>query len=115
MRSKTTSHTVVYSALAGNVAIAGTKFVAAWFTGSAAMLSEAVHSLVDTINEVLLMYGMYRADKRPDRDHPFGYGRELYFWSFMVALLVFALGAGVSLYEGIGRLRTPAPIENVYV
>ena len=115
MRAKATSRKVVYAALAGNLAIAATKFVAAWLTGSSAMLSEAVHSLVDTINELLLLYGMYRADKRPDRNHPFGHGRELYFWSFIVALLVFALGAGVSLYEGIGHLLAPHPIEHVLV
>ncbi len=115
MRAKATSRKVVYAALAGNLAIAAIKFVAAWITGSSAMLSEAVHSLVDTINELLLLYGMYRAGKRPDRNHPFGHGRELYFWSFIVALLVFAVGAGVSLYEGIAHLLAPHPIEHVLV
>jgi len=103
------SRLVVYAALAGNLAIAVAKFVAAWISGSSAMLSEGVHSLVDTINELLLLYGMHRAEKRPDLTHPFGYGRELYFWSFIVALLVFAAGAGVSAYEGIQHLRHPAP------
>jgi cation diffusion facilitator family transporter len=105
--AKSGSKLVVYAALAGNLAIAITKFVAAAITGSSAMLSEGVHSLVDTTNEVLLLYGMSRAKKDPDRSHPFGYGRELYFWAFIVALLVFALGAGVSIYEGVVHLLHP--------
>ena len=106
---------VVYAALAGNVAIAATKFVAAAMTGSSAMLSEGVHSLVDTSNELLLLHGMRRAARPPDDDHPFGYGRELYFWSFIVALLVFALGGGLSFYEGIVHLRDPQPIQRPMV
>ena len=111
MSPKITTKKVVYVALAANLAIAFIKFAAAGVTGSSAMLSEGVHSLVDTINELLLLYGMKRATKRPDTSHPFGYGRELYFWSFIVALLVFALGAGVSLYEGIAHLQNPNLIE----
>ena len=106
---------VVYAALAGNLGIALVKFAAAALTGSSAMLSEGVHSLVDTVNEVLLLYGMKRAAKRPDTIHPFGYGRELYFWSFIVALLVLALGAGVSLYEGITHLRHPEPMQRALI
>jgi cation diffusion facilitator family transporter len=102
---------VVYAALASNLAIALIKVVAAALTGSSAMLSEAVHSLVDTINELLMLYGLRRADKRPDTAHPLGYGRELYFWSFIVALLVMALGAGVSLFEGVDHLGHPIPME----
>jgi cation diffusion facilitator family transporter len=96
----------------GNVLIAITKFAAAAWTGSSAMLSEAVHSLVDTINELLLLYGMHRARRPPDRAHPLGHGRELYFWSFIVALMVFGLGAGVSLFEGVNHILHPLPIEN---
>ena len=112
MASQSSSKIVVYAALVGNALIAVTKFVAASLTGSSAMLSEGVHSLVDTGNEVLLLYGLHRAGKAPDHSHPFGYGRELYFWSFVVAVLIFALGAGVSLYEGIMHMLDPEPIEN---
>jgi len=109
------SKRVIYAALAGNLAIAATKFAAAFFTGSSAMLSEGVHSLVDTGNGALLLHGMRRAARPPDRTHPLGHGRELYFWSFIVALLVFALGAGVSFYEGIIHIMAPEPVVNAKV
>ncbi|MDG4905227.1 cation diffusion facilitator family transporter [Mesorhizobium sp. WSM4898] len=109
------SKRVIYAALAGNIAIALTKFAAAFFTGSSAMLSEGVHSLVDTGNGALLLYGMRRAARPPDLTHPLGHGRELYFWSFIVALLVFALGAGVSFYEGVVHIMAPEPVVNAKV
>jgi len=91
------SQRVLYAALVGNILVALTKFVASSLTGSSAMASEAIHSLVDTGNEILLLYGLRRAAQPPDELHPLGHGRELYFWSFIVALLVLTLGAGVSL------------------
>ncbi|MGN6819962.1 MAG: cation diffusion facilitator family transporter [Sphingomonas sp.] len=100
---------VLVIALAANVGIAIAKFVAAAITGSSAMLTEGVHSLVDSTNQLLLMYGQKRAAKPADALHPGGYGRELYFWSFVVALLVFALGAGVSVYEGVMHFIEPEP------
>ena len=100
---------VLVIALAANVGIAIAKFIAAAITGSSAMLTEGVHSLVDSTNQLLLMYGQKRASKPADARHPGGYGRELYFWSFVVALLVFALGAGVSVYEGIVHFIEPEP------
>lgn len=102
---KSSSKQVIYVALIGNVLIAITKAAAAVWTGSAAMVSEAVHSFVDTGNQILLLYGMQRAARNADPEHPIGYGRELYFWSFIVALMVFALGAGVSIYEGVLHLQ----------
>lgn len=99
---------MVLAALIGNSLIAITKFIAAGITGSSAMLSEAIHSVVDTGNQALLMWGMKRAAKPADELHPFGYGMELYFWAFVVAILVFAIGAGASLYEGFAKIITPA-------
>lgn len=111
-RPHASSNKVVVAALIGNLAIAVAKFIAAAVSGSSAMLSEGVHSLVDTVNELLLLYGMRRARQPADDSHPFGYGRELYFWSFIVALLVLAMGAGVSLYEGIAHIRQPVPMQH---
>jgi len=109
------SKKVIYAALAGNAAIAVTKFAAATYTGSSAMLSEAVHSVVDTGNQGLLLLGIARSRKPPDAAHPFGYGMEVYFWAFIVAILIFGLGAGISFYEGIHQLRDPEPITRFLV
>lgn len=109
------SRRTVYAALAGNLAVAITKIVAAVVTGSSAMLSEAIHSIVDTGNEVLLLYGYRQSEKRPNLIHPLGYGRELYFWSFIVALLLFSVGAGVSIYQGVRHVMEPDPVENIRV
>src|SRR3954464_15328723 len=98
------SRTAVWAALIGNILVAVTKAGAAAWTGSSAMLSEAIHSFVDTGNEVLLLYGLRRAARRADSEHPLGYGRELYFWSFIVALLIFALGSAVSIVQGIAHV-----------
>jgi len=106
------SSRVVLAALVGNVLVAATKLAAALVTGSSAMMSEALHTAADTGNELLLLYGLRRAARSPDANHPFGHGRELYFWSFVVALLVFALGAGASIYEGVTHIKHPVPITN---
>lgn len=110
-----TSRTAIIAALIGNLLVAVTKAIAAFFTGSSSMTSEAVHSFVDTGNEILLLYGQHRAAKPPDEEHPFGYGRELYFWCFVVALLIFAVGAGVSAYEGVIHIRHPEMIDQVWI
>jgi cation diffusion facilitator family transporter len=104
--------TVIYAALVGNLLVAITKFIAFGLTGSSAMLSEGVHSVVDTGNELLLLYGLRRSRVRADVEHPLGHGRELYFWSFIVAVLVFALGAGVAFYQGIVHLRQPVLLRD---
>lgn len=114
-RSCSTSRQIVLIALLGDVLIAVTKVGAAILTGSAAMMSEAIHSVVDSANEGLLLHGYRVARRRPDTIHPLGYGRELYFWSFIVALLLFGFGAGVSLFEGVRHILVPKPVEHPYV
>lgn len=98
---------IIWIALIANAGVAVAKFVAAAITGSSAMLTEGVHSLVDSVNQLLLLYGQKRSTKPADERHPAGYARELYFWSFVVAILVFALGAGVSIYEGVIHITEP--------
>lgn len=109
------SKRVVIAALAANVGIATAKFGAALYTGSAAMLAEAVHSLVDTGNQALLLFGMQRAQRPADARHPFGYSREIYFWSFIVALLLFSVGGMVAVYEGVSKIIAPHAIERPVV
>ncbi|MEQ8356784.1 MAG: cation diffusion facilitator family transporter [Kiloniellaceae bacterium] len=109
------SKKVIIAALIGNFLIAVTKFGAAAFTGSSAMFSEGIHSTVDTGNQVLLLHGLKRSARPADKRHPFGYGSEIYFWAFVVAILIFAVGAGISMYEGYLKLLEPHPITNAYV
>jgi cation diffusion facilitator family transporter len=111
-RGQASSAVTVELALAGDILVAVSKIVAAIWTGSAAMASEAIHSIVDTTNEILLLYGMHRARRKPDAEHPFGRGREVYFWSFVVSLLILVLGAGFSIYEGMQRILVPVPIQS---
>ena len=111
--SRLSSRRVIYAAILGDLLIGSTKLTAAAWTGSSSMLSEGIHSLVDTGNGFLLLYGLRRAKGRPDIEHPLGYGREIYFWSFVVAVLLFAFGAGVSLYEGITHVLNPEPVQHI--
>ena len=106
---------VVLAALGANLGIAVAKFVAAALTGSSAMLTEGFHSVVDSTNQLLLLYGEHASHKPADEVHPLGYGRELYFWSFVVAILIFSTGAGVSIYEGIVHIRAPEPIQDATI
>jgi len=106
------SKPVIIAALLGNSAIAVTKFIAAAVTGSSAMFSEAIHSVVDTGNQMLLLFGLHRASKPADERFPFGYGKEVYFWGFVVAIMIFAVGAGLSIYEGVRHLLHPRHVQN---
>lgn len=103
---------VLFGALASNLGIAVAKFIAAGITGSSSMLSEAFHSVVDSLNQVLMLYGEHRSKRGPDLKHSFGYGRELYFWAFVVAILIFAAGAGLSFYEGYNHYQNPAQLKD---
>ena len=109
------STTIVVIAMAANFLIAVCKFMAYLWTASSAMLSEAIHSLVDTSNQAVLLYGIKRSKRPADAQHPFGYSKELYFWSFIVAILLFSLGAGVALYEGVEKMLHPHPIKNAHI
>lgn len=109
------SKTVIYAALAGNTAIAATKFAAAAFTGSAAMLSEAIHSIVDTGNQILLLFGLKRAARPPNARHPFGYGLQLYFYTFVVAVMIFGVGAVVSILHGLDKIQHPHAVADAWV
>lgn len=108
-----TSNRAIYGAILANSAIAVSKFIAAFFTSSSAMFSEGIHSLVDVGNGFLLLIGVRNSKKPADEAHPFGYGKEIFFWSFVVALLIFALGGGIALYEGIKHLQHPQSLSNV--
>jgi cation diffusion facilitator family transporter len=109
------SKKAIYAALAGNSLIAVTKFAAASYTGSAAMLSEGIHSLVDTGNQVLLLFGIRQSIKPPSPEFPFGHGKEIYFWCFIVAMLIFALGGTASIYQGVQHLSQTEPITNILI
>ncbi|MGN6277470.1 MAG: cation diffusion facilitator family transporter [Sphingomonas sp.] len=111
-QQKGESGIVLYAALAANLGIAVAKFIAAAITGSSSMMSEGFHSVVDSGNQVLLLYGQHRSKRAPDHQHPFGYGRELYFWSFVVAILIFAIGAGVSAFEGYRHIVAPEELTD---
>ena len=106
------SKKVIYAALIGNFLIALTKFIAFFVTKSSAMLTEGVHSIVDTSNQVLLLYGLHQSKKPADARFPFGHGKEVYFWGFIVAIMIFTVGAGVSIYKGVHHLLHPVAIQN---
>lgn len=106
------SKMAIYGAIAANVAIATTKFIVAGITGSSAMLSEGIHSAVDTGNGILLLIGTHLSERPPSEEHPFGHGKELFFWSLIVAVLIFGIGGGVSLFEGIQHIRHPEPLTD---
>jgi len=105
----------VVGALIGNLAVAAIKFVAYLFSGSAAMLSEAIHSLVDTVNQLLLLFGLHQSRRPADANHPFGHGLELYFWTFVVALAIFAIGGTIGIHEGLHKFAHPARVTHAWL
>jgi cation diffusion facilitator family transporter len=113
--AESASKVSIYAALGANLAIAIAKFIGASISGSSAMLSEGIHSVVDSVNEVLLLYGLKQSEKGPDELHPLGHGQELYFWSLVVAVLIFSLGGGFSIYEGVMSFQDPEPSANPLV
>lgn len=113
--SKSSSRLPIYAAMAANFAIGIAKFVGAAVTGSSAMLSEGIHSMVDSSNEILLLHGLNQSEREPDDQHPLGHGQELYFWSLVVGILIFALGGGVSIYEGVQSFHHPEAGGNALV
>ena len=115
MKANQATTKVILAAFFGNLLIAISKFTAAFMTSSSAMFSEGVHSLVDTTNQALLFLGLKRSQRPADSKHPFGYGGEVYFWAFVVAVMLFAIGAGVSFYEGWHKLHEPEPMESVHI
>lgn len=104
----------IYSALAANLLIALTKFIAGSFTNSSSMISEGIHSTVDTANQLLILYGIKRSKKAPDQSHPFGYGKELYFWSFVVSILIFGLAGALSIYQGVAHIMEPEIMKDPF-
>jgi len=102
----------IYSALGADILIAAIKFIAGAYSHSSSMIAEGIHSLVDSTNEILLLYGMKKSKKPPDKLRPFGYGKELYFWSFIVSILIFGLGGGISIFQGIIHIRSPHQLGN---
>ncbi|MCB0327273.1 MAG: cation transporter [Bdellovibrionales bacterium] len=114
MANTSQSSLAIISAILGNLAIAISKFTASFFTSSAAMFAEGIHSLVDTGNGILLLVGIRKSQRPPDHEHPFGYGKEIYFWTLVVSILIFALGGGISIYEGLIHLFTPRPLGDPF-
>lgn len=112
--SRSSSQKVIYAAIVANLGIATAKFIVAGITGSASMVAEGIHSAVDTGNELLLLLGERRSTRAPDRKHPFGYGKSMYFWALIVALSVFSLGGGLSIYHGVAALQDPPPLEDPF-
>lgn len=112
VKEKPLGNKTIYSALSANLLIAITKFIAGYFSNSAAMISEGIHSVVDTINQLLLLLGIYRSRRPADATHPFGYGKELYFWSFIVSITIFGLGGGISIYQGIVHIMHPEVLKD---